>query len=318
MSEVRDEEQDAGEEQGAQTAPEEAMKEEAGPEDAERQQPPEDAAVGAPSDKTPAGNAGHTADSASVDAEEGTAEESDQPEEAGTRRVGGTREIARSSGGVGQTLRRNWPVALLAVTTVVLIAGITVGLRNASEPEPKAGPPPPSVELETFSDPAAGFSIKYPKGWRRLAVPPGSEDLRLVVSVGGPGGEDDGLWVRAVPPERVDQKINEFASEIQQITGGTPCGAQGSACLLQEQVAVSGMNGVRYAYITKEQPSGQENLHLQYFLRQPQGNLYVLVFQALPKTDLAQLAPAFDQVLSSFQAIKPPAGPTTSTTAASR
>lgn len=319
MSEVRDEEQDAGEEQDAESAPGHVATEAATPED-EGGQPPEEAAVSAPSDETPTeGTGGGTAATASVDVEEpdeDTVEEPDEPEAATPKRSGGTREIARSSGGVGQTLRRNWPVAVLAATTLVLIGGITVALRNASDtPEPKAERPPPPVELETFNDTAARFSIKYPKGWRRLPVPPGAEDLRLVVSVGAQGGDDDGMWVRAVAPERVDQKISEFASEIQQLTGGTPCGAQGSACLLQEQVTVSGLNGVRYAYITKEQQSGQENLHLQYFLRQPQGNLYVLVFQALPKTDLAQLAPAFDQVLASFQVTNQAAGTTTTTTA---
>ena len=253
------------------------------------------------------------------DGEEAGESEQEQRSPASSGR--GVREIARDPG-AGQKLRRYWPFLVMAACTVALIGAIVFSVFVADEGDDdakgraKPAAKPPEPPMETVNDEASGFTIKYPKGWKSIPVPPGAEDLRLVVSAGGEAAADDGLWVRVIPPERIEKKVNEFAAEIHAITGGTPCGTQGSACLIQEQVTLSGMNGARFVYVTKDEQSGQDNLHIQYFLRRGEGRMYVLVFQALPRTDLDRLAPAFDQVLSSFQTSDPPSPPTTSTTAA--
>ncbi len=219
---------------------------------------------------------------------------------------GGVREIARPSLSGKEKIRRYWPIGALAVSTVVLIVGITLALKNATggEPEPRpARDQAAAGDVVTVDDKEAGFSLKYPKDWMRLTVPPGNPDLRLVLAVSGTGpGSDDGMWVRVVPPERVNQKVAEFENELKATT-----------VLRQEQVTHNGMSGARVVYVTKDQASGQENVHLHYLLRRGQGPMYVLVFQAQPRSDLTPLAPAFDQVLSSFQTTEapPPSPPTT-------
>ncbi len=231
-----------------------------------------------------------------------------QPDEGPAER--GVKEVARHGGGAGQALRRYWPVAVLAVTTVVLAVGIAIALRNTSG-KPKRPASPPPLELVTVNDRDAGFTIKHPKGWQRMSVPPGADDLRLVLRVGGPGGEDDGMWVRVIPPDRVNQKFSEFTADIAAITGGMACGAEGSRCLQQKEVNIGGLIGVQYIYLTPKTESGQTNVHYQYFLRpgKDQGKLYVLVFETQPNEDLTRLAPLFDQVLFSFQVTEPAPAP---------
>ncbi len=220
---------------------------------------------------------------------------------------GGVKEIARPSGGAGQKIRRYWPIGALALSTVVLIVGLALALKNttASDPKPKpaGNEAAPQGDLVTVEDKEAGFTVKYPKDWTRLNVPPGNPDLRLAVSVSGTGpGSDDGMWVGVVPPERVDQSVIEFTE-----------GLKAATVLRREEVTVNGMKGFRVVYITKDEASGQENVQLRYFLRRGQGLLYQVGFVAQPRSELTALAPAFDQVLSSFQTSEepPPTPPST-------
>jgi hypothetical protein len=231
------------------------------------------------------------------------------------------KEVSRGKGGArAQWFRRYWPFALLGLTTVILIVGLFVAISGDKDPSPPQGDKPPAPPaavgpMETFTDPEGGFSLRYPKAWRRIPIPPEAaqgSDLRLVLSTGTPDPAapanpnptgNDGMWVRVIPPSQVEQKYKDFDVEIRGLTGDKPCGTEGSACLRQEQVTVAGMNGVRFIYTTPDAISGQNSIHVQYFLRRnQQGNLYVLVFQAVPTTDLSGLAPAFDEVVASFQA----------------
>ncbi|MDP8975095.1 MAG: hypothetical protein M3N28_01755 [Actinomycetota bacterium] len=230
----------------------------------------------------------------------------------------GVKQVSRGDGGPrGQAFRRYWPFVVLGLTTVILIVGLFVAISGDKDPSPSPGDNPRPAALgpmETFTDPEGGFSLRYPKAWRRIPVPPeasAGSDLRLVLSTGSPNNDpagnqnptgEDGMWVRVIAPDRIDQKITDFAEEIKGLTGDKPCGAEGSACLRQEQVSVAGMNGVRYVYTSLDDVSKQNSVHIQYFLRRAQGKLYVLVFQAVPPADLDALAPAFDEVLASFQA----------------
>jgi len=229
----------------------------------------------------------------------------------GVKEVSGGRAVSR-----GEAFRRYWPFAVLGLTTLVLVVGLFVAISGDKEPSPSPDDKPRPAALgpmETFTDPEGGFSLRYPKAWRRIPVPPetaGASDLRLVLSTGSPsagqGGNqnptgEDGMWVRVIAPGKIDQKITEFDAEIKDLTGDKPCGTEGSACLRQERVTVAGMNGVRYIY-TSPDGGGQNSVHVQYFLRRGGGNLYVLVFQAVPPTDLEGLAPSFDEVVDSFQA----------------
>jgi len=230
----------------------------------------------------------------------------------------GVKQVSRGKGATrGQALRHYWPFALLGLTTLVLVVGLFLAISGAKDPSPPKDdkPPEPPAALgpmETFTDPGGAFTLRYPKAWRAIPVPPEASDLRLVLSTGIPDPAapaspnptgNDGMWVRVVPPNQVEQKYTDFAAEIKSLTGDKACGVEGSACLRQEQVSVAGMNGVRFIYTSPDGASGQNSIHIQYFLRRnQQGNLYVLVFQAVPTTDLAGLAPAFDEVVASFQA----------------
>jgi hypothetical protein len=262
-------------------------------------------------------------DSASHDDSGG--EKAAAPQTAKTGIDDGVKEVARRVGaGRRQALRRYWPFAALGASTVVLGVGLFLaidGTRDEPTPPRNDQAAAPGT-LETLTDTEAGFTLRYPKGWQRIPVPPEASDLRVVLSVasidagGGnrnPAG-DDGMWVRVFPPDKIDQKITEFDAEIKALTGDKPCGTPGSACLRQEQVTVAGLNGVRYVYTSTDQASGQDSVHIQYFLRRAPGNLYVLVFQAIPGSDLGPLAPAFDQVLSGFQVNDQVPSPSTTTT----
>ncbi len=212
----------------------------------------------------------------------------------------GTKEVAR--GGAGdrrQTIGRYWPFALMALCTLVLGVGIFLALDSTKEPsppQPSASQPAPQKtppdQLQKYSDSVGGFTLSYPKSWRSIPVPPEGSDLRLVLSTGPPD-----------PAAQVEQKYTEFDAEVKGLTGDKPCGTEGSPCLRQEQVTVAGLNGVRFIYTAPDATSGQNSIHVQYFLRRnQQANLYVIVFQAIPTTDLSGLAPTFDEVLASFQA----------------
>lgn len=230
----------------------------------------------------------------------------------------GVKQVSRGGGGPRrEAFRRYWPFAVLGLATLVLVVGLFLAISGAKDSSPPEGgkpPGPPALgPMETFTDPEGGFTLRYPKAWRRIPVPPETSEasnLRLVLSTGspnaGPAGSpsptgEDGMWVRVLPPEKIDQKIAEFDAEIKAIAGDKPCGTEGSACLRQERATVAGLNGARYIYTSPDATSGQNSVHVQYFLRRAAGKLYVLVFQAVPPTDLGGLAPAFDEVLASFQ-----------------
>ncbi len=256
-----------------------------------------------------------------VAASETTVEEAEEKTEEPTPKADspaagdGVKEVSRGrAGSRGEALRRYWPFVVLGLTTLVLIVGLFVAISGDKEPSPSPGDKPrPAAPgpMETFTDQEGGFTLRYPKAWRRIPVPSEGSDLRLVLSTGSanpaPAGEqnptgEDGMWVRVIAPDKIDQKINEFDAEIKALTGDKACGAEGSACLRQERVTIAGMNGVRYIYTSPDAASGQDSVHVQYFLRRGGGNLYVLVFQAVPPADLEALAPSFDEVLASFQA----------------
>ena len=236
------------------------------------------------------------------------------PKESAAAAGDGVKQVSRGGGTPrGQAFRRYWPFAALGLTTLVLVVGLFLAISaDKDSPTPEARPPAAQGPMETFSAPDGSFTLRYPKAWRRITVPPEVPDLRLVLSTGAldpaapanpnPTG-NDGMWVRVIPPDQVEQKYTEFGAEIMSLTGDKPCGAEGSACLGQEQVNVAGMNGIRFIYTSRDAISGQNSIHIQYFLRRnQQGNLYVIVFQAIPTTDLSGLAPAFDEVVASFQA----------------
>ena len=105
-----------------------------------------------------------------------------------------------------------------------------------------------------------------------------------------------------IPTTRVDKAVVEFTERLKAAT-----------VIVQEEVSLSSMKGFRVVYLLKDEPSGQEIVQLRYFLRRGQGLLYQVGFVAQPRTELTALAPACDQVLSSFQTSEgpPPIPPTT-------
>ncbi len=156
-------------------------------------------------------------------------------------------------------------------------------------------------------------------------MPAEASDLRLVLSTASqapqpPGDQNqnptgtDGMWVRVVPPDKIDQKITEFDAEIKGLTGDKACGAEGSACLRQEQVTIAGMNGVRYIYRSPDPTSGQESVHVQYFLRRGEATCTSLSSRPFLPAELEGLAPAFDEVLASFKTTDQAGAGTTTTT----
>ena len=233
-------------------------------------------------------------------------------EDDAARSLPGVKEVARSSGGV-RKLRRYWPFFLLGATTVALVVGLTIALRNAGTPEPKPGGQAASGDLVTFRDDAAGFTLQHPKAWRRDPASPSSfstevQEVRLVLNPGGPNG----ISVRAFPPGEVAQEVSRFGGEIQAVTGGKACDAPDSPCASKD-VTINGFKGSRVVYTMKDSGTGDARVYIRYFLRRDQGTLYVIVLETVARNEgeVGNIAPAFGQVVTSFRALEERPGPTT-------
>ena len=68
------------------------------------------------------------------------------------------------------------------------------------------------------------------------------------------------------------------------------------------ETELGGMPGWYYLYTFKDPVSGQRGAHSHYFLFKGR-TMFSVVFQTVPQDDFGRLAPLFDRVAASLQAL---------------
>jgi hypothetical protein len=196
---------------------------------------------------------------------------------------------------------------VLSVLTVVVILAAGFAFALSSGPGNNAGPAPAPddtpVPVTTFRDSETGFTVEYPRTWKRVDVP--VAEYRLAVD----GGGNVAFTIRVVPIQTPATTTN--LENFKAVTDGLVGSNSTVNVLKQQAVTLNGMLGYYYFYTFTD--GAVQAVHAHYFLFS--GNkMNVLVFQALPD-DFQTLAPTFDKIAESFRS--DPNVPSAATTPAS-
>lgn len=222
---------------------------------------------------------------------------------------------ADSGGGPppGETPRSPWKAIALIALVVVLGLGAVLLLKDDGDDKQVASStttttaatasddcPTPNDEYTAVTDGPAGFTLEYPASWQPIREASGEE--RLLLSAGGQCYFQVTVR-RAASPESAQAEIDEALKDLEKIAEPQP-------------VTLNGRPATLYLYYTpKTEDSPVEGVHVHYFLLNGD-QVYSMVFQALPASELTDLVPAFDRVAKSFslQPQTPTSGDTTTTT----
>ena len=204
-------------------------------------------------------------------------------------------------------------VVVLSVLTVVVVGLAALGLVLSSSTSKKQQQASSSTTVDTtpvptttFSDPQTGFTVAYPRSWKKVDVP--VADYRLAVD----GGSNVAFTIRVVPIQTPATAAN--LENFKAVTDGLVTSNPTVQILKQQAVSLNGMLGYYYFYTFTD--GGVQAVHAHYFLFS--GNkMNVIVFQSLPD-DFAGLASTFDQIAESFRSDPnvPATAPPTAATAA--
>lgn len=200
-------------------------------------------------------------------------------------------------------------VVLVAVFGFVLSRGATKK-GNQAEQGPASTVDPkvtiPAANLQTFTDPDTGISMRFPKTWLKYVAP--VSDIRLITQF----GDGDGMSIRILPiqtPATVDNIGN-----LKAVTDAIVFG-DGSSQLVQEQlVRLNGLLTYYYLYTFTDTKTNQQGVHAQYFVFEGH-RMFSIVFQVVPADEFQKNAPLFDQVAESFTVTPEANLPTTTSTA---
>ena len=207
---------------------------------------------------------------------------------------------------------------LLSVLTVVVLAAAALVFMASNRSSDDALPPPAPdntpVPMTTFKDAETGFTVEYPRAWKKVQVP--VADYRLAVD----GGSNVAFTIRVVPIQVPATAAN--LQNFKTVTDGLVASNSTVKVLKEQAISLNGMLGYYYFYTFTD--GGVQAVHAHYFLFS--GNkMNIIVFQSLPD-DFEGLAATFDKIAESFRsdpnvpaiATTPTATPnsTTSTTSA--
>lgn len=220
--------------------------------------------------------------------------------------VGGVDAVAAAQTGEAETGKRKWlnksllwtVGGVFAAVALLVIGALTWQALNQDQKSvtqaqgTQIDKDPQNPALATCDDKETRFRVSFPANWGTQRV--GGADVRLVA---GPGNGNL-MSVRVVsldtgasgPPTPTSLKpyLDTIVNE------------PGVTMLQQNQITISNLPGWYYAYTFKDTASGATGVHNQYFIIR--GNqLYSIVFQALPQSDFAALAPVYQQVVNSLQ-----------------
>ncbi len=190
-------------------------------------------------------------------------------------------------------------MAAAAVAAVVIAAGAAVlGRELISSDPPAKERTRSSGGFVKFADSQTGFSISYPRSWRRLASP--DTQVRLIVAGGAAS-----VLVRTAP---LGLRVRpETLRSAKKLTDRLVRSVRNVKLLRKpQQVQQGGLPGYLYLYTFRDQASGKRGAHAHYFLFRGE-TMFTLVFQTVPSTAFGGLAPLFDRIASTFRA-EPAAG----------
>lgn len=146
-------------------------------------------------------------------------------------------------------------------------------------------------QVVPYRDPAGRFEFSYPVGWQPEAVEGG-----VMLHV---GGQDAVSVKRTELAEPVDAtNLADLRAVTDAVLGAPEAGLK---VLQASPTTLGGLPSVQYLYTFDS--AGRRGAHTHWFAFHGR-TMYTLVFQALPDTGFAALAPAFDRVAESFRVVE--------------
>ncbi|MGQ0844694.1 MAG: hypothetical protein ACT4QF_11210 [Sporichthyaceae bacterium] len=159
-------------------------------------------------------------------------------------------------------------------------------VARASEDAPAAATPP----LASYRDPVAGFAIDHPVGWRAEPIGGG-----VLFRLGG----RDAVSVKRTTLARPVNGTN--VADMRAVTDAVLTAPEaGLNVVAAKPTTLGGLPGMHYLYTFSAK--GLRGAHTHWFAFSGT-TMYTVVFQALPDTRLAALAPTFDAVAASFRVL---------------
>lgn len=198
--------------------------------------------------------------------------------------------VTAVAGGTFLSIGRDRPEPRLAASTQT----------PTQTPTPTSASTPPTGDLVEFRGDKAGFTLRYPGAWTR----PTSRDpeVAFVAAEHDPARNQGGsILVRAtaLPSEIGKAQLADARRATDEIVAAAP-GVEVKA--QPAETELGGMPGWYYLYTFKDPVSGQRGAHSHYFLFKGR-TMLSLVFQTVPQDDFGRLAPLFDRVAASLQAL---------------
>lgn len=189
--------------------------------------------------------------------------------------------------------RKTWLAAAAVAAVVIALAAAAIARELVSSSDPSKPEKAKSGGFVRFSDAEAGFSISYPRSWRRL--PSGDSQVRLIVAAGGGAS----LLVRTAP---LGLRVRpETLSSAKKVTDRLVRSVRNVKLLRRaQQISLGGLPGYLYLYTFRDLGTKQRGAHAHYFLFRGE-MMFTLVFQALPSTTFGGLAPLFDRIGNTFR-----------------
>lgn len=190
-----------------------------------------------------------------------------------------------------------------ALLIVAIGAAVYALVLDDSETNADAEPGPQSVEYETFTDEENGFRISYPATWTRGTARSGMDDVQFLAT---PPGTENAVSVSIVnfdEPVTVDARTSpELVAGVEDLLDRTIETMPGVVEVVQRRrVGVQDVQGWTYIYRFEDQ-TDRVGTQVRHFLFRGD-KMYMLIFQAFPERNYAELAEHFDRVLSSFEFI---------------
>ncbi len=206
--------------------------------------------------------------------------------------------------------RRQWAFTGAAVL-VALVVSIAIGSSvfpspstpERDEPSPTATAAPPRATatavpegLVTFKDLESGFSIAYPRTWKRLE--PVDPEVRLLVA---DGTNKVSLLIRDTPTGLTVTK--DTLGTVRELTDSL-VGADQRVTLLSspEAITLDELPGYRYVYTFGDRNGESGGAHVHYFVFRGK-RLISLVFQVPSARALKRGSAVLDRLAGTFRAI---------------
>ena len=189
--------------------------------------------------------------------------------------------------------RKGVLAAAAAAALIIAAAAAVIGSELVSSPDASKPAKAKPRGFVRFSDRETNFSISHPRNWRRL--PSSDPQVRLIVA----GGRAS-LLVRAAP---LGLRVRPATlGSAKKLTDRLVRSVRNVKLLKRaQQVEVGGLPGYLYLYTFRDRGTRERGAHAHYFLFRNE-LMFTLVFQALPSTAFAGVAPLFDRIANSFRA----------------